>query len=300
MTTAIDITMPQTRKRRNWAPLFLIAPAAILLLLIFAAPFVNGIVTTFRGSNFGILDDKFTLSSWSYILTSPAYLQTLIRTLLFAGLATILCLLIGFPVAYHIVFRSKRSGLLTLFVIVPLLLNSVVLGIGWIIILNSSGFINSIYQGITGSKHPLELLYTPGAVIIGMMFVYMPYMIISLISALRSLDMRVVQSAVSLGASPARAFWDVTVPLSMPGILSGLVLTFALSGGVFIIPVFLGGSRLGTLSLLAYDQATASLDFPLAIATAFVLLVVLAAVTSLITRIIEGGRYKEVFNRAQV
>ncbi len=288
------------RKRRNWAPVALIAPAVVVGLLVFAAPFVNAVITTFRGSRYGVLTNDFSFRSWIYIFTTDTYIDTTLRTLGFALVTMVLCIIIAFPVAYYIVFRSRISNLLTLLTVTPLLLNAVVLGMGWIIMLNSQGLVNSIYKAISGSQIALELLNTPGAVILGLTFVYMPYMLMTMISTLRGLDTRVIQSAQSLGASPARAFWDVTVPLSLPGVLSGAILVFSLSAGVFVIPLFLGGPRLDTLPMLAYNQALFSYNTPQALATSFMLLVILLVVISVITRLIEGGRFKEVFRRAQV
>ncbi len=242
----------------------------LLLALIFAAPLVNGLITTFRNSSYGILGDQFTLGAWQYIIGSPAYRDTLIRTLLYAGTATILCIVIGFPVAYHIVFRSRFSSLLTLLVIVPLLLNAVVLGIGWIIILNSNGLVNSILQadlpdhgtiaaGCThrgGDRGPHPRVHA--------VHDHLPDL-----RAARGLDTRVVQSAVSLGASPRRAFWDVTVPMCMPGILSGAVLAFTLSAGCLHhprLPRWQPPRHPIAPRVRAGDHV--ALDCPLAIATA--------------------------------
>ncbi len=184
----------------------------------------------------------------------PIYLSVVLRSLLFAIGTTVICLILGFPVAYWIALMSPQRwrNLLLVSFILPLWTSSLLRSYAWISLLRPTGVLNSIL-GLVGLP-PLDLLNQSGAVLIGMTYSFLPYMVLILYASLEKLDRRLLEASADLGARPVTTFWKVTVPQSFPGIAAGSLLVFITALGDFINPELLGGASSMTVSRLIYNQ----------------------------------------------
>jgi spermidine/putrescine transport system permease protein len=235
-------------------PLFLLAPAGIWLLLLLVIPtlliFELSLVPGIRPGQ--VVNPSGLDNYWQ--IFQPIYLQVVWRSLSFALGSTILCLLLGFPVAYLIgVMAAKnwRNLLLVAFVL-PLWTSSLLRSYAWITILRPTGVLNSVLA-LVGIP-PLDLLNRPAAVYIGITYSLLPYMVLILYASLEKLDRRLLEAAADLGATPFQSFWKVTVPQVLPGIAAGSLLVFIISIGDFVDPELLGGASSMTLARLIYNQ----------------------------------------------
>ncbi|HIK13299.1 MAG TPA: ABC transporter permease [Oscillatoriaceae cyanobacterium M33_DOE_052] len=258
-------TKPSSKKRNDWlGPVLLLGPAGIWLLLLLVLPtlviFELSLVPEIQPGDRVIpsgLDNYcralgFENCIWSNF--EPVYLEVMWRSLFFAFGSTAICLLLGFPVAYWLALKTpkKQQNLILLAFVLPLWTSSLLRSYAWKTILRPSGVLNSLLA-IVGIP-PLELLHSNTAVLIGMSYSFLPYMVISLYASLEKLDKRLLEAAADLGANPVEAFWKVTVPQTLPGIAAGSLLVFISALGDFVDPELLGGASSMTVSRLIYDQ----------------------------------------------
>ncbi len=268
------------RPQRSWVqPLVLLAPSGIWLLLLLVLPsliiFELSLVADIRPGDI-VNPDGFQ----NYIrIFDPLYLQVIWRSLFFAFGTTIICLILGFPVAYWIaVFAAKRwRNLLLLGFVLPLWTSSLLRSYAWITILRPTGLLNSLlsYFGLP----TWELLNTSAAVLIGMSYSLLPYMVLILYASLEKLDKRLLEAAADLGANPVEVFFQVTVPQILPGIAAGSMLVFITGLGDFIDPELLGGASSMTAARLVYNQflgATQNWGFGSALSMTLILIVSIA------------------------
>lgn len=277
--------------------LLLTLPAVIVFLALFVAPLVNGFWLSLHEARYGLILPGLTIKQYETIFGNPTYVEALIRSIRLSVTATLITLLLSYPVAYALAFKIRKwAGVLTLFLIAPLLMNVVVRTIGWILILGRNGLINETTRALGLGE--VEILYTETAVLIGYVQVFMPFMVLSILASLQTIDLNLMRASASLGSSASNTFRKILFPLSLPGVVSGCVIVFSLSSGVFVLPAILGGVRVQVLSLVAYRQTVATLNYPLGAAVAFILLAIVLAFVLTATRILEVGRYREVFRRA--
>jgi spermidine/putrescine transport system permease protein len=257
-STPLPANSPLAPKQAFWSrlvqPLVLLAPAGLWLLLLLVVPtliiFELSLVPNIRP---GDIVNPSGLDNYFRILQQD-FLPVMRRSLYFAFFSTIICLILGFPVAYWIALLAPKrwQNLLLLGFVLPLWTSSLLRSYAWITILRPSGVLNSFLEtiGLPG----LELLYRPSAVLIGMSYSMLPYMVLILYASLEKLDRRLLEAAADLGATPQQVFWRVTVPQSMPGIAAGSLLVFITSLGDFVDPELLGGASSMTAARLIYNQ----------------------------------------------
>lgn len=281
-TSSSSITRPPTKGtsekkppgQKFWEPLVLLGPSGIWLFLLLVLPaliiFELSLVPNIRPgdvvnpSGFDNYCKAFGFEGCQVSNFNPAFLYVMGRSLFFAFGTTVSCLVLGFPVAYWIALRSpyRWRNILLLTFVLPLWTSSLLRAYAWITILRSTGVLNTLLTFpnplITklGLKPipPLELLNDWPAVLIGMSYSYLPYMVLILYSSLEKLDRRLLEASADLGANPVQTFWKVTVPQSMPGIVAGCLLVLIIGLGDFIEPELLGGASSMTLSRLIYNQ----------------------------------------------
>lgn len=284
-------------RRSAAAPwLLLLAPLAAFLAL-FLAPLGNLLVLSFfrfdrsAGALAGL-----SLENYAKFLGDPFYLGILGRTLRLGLLVTLATLVLGYPVALHLSRSSgRRRAYLTLLVLAPLLVSVVVRSFGWLVILGPNGLVNSALVRLGVVSEPLRLLYSEGAIVVGLTHVFLSFMVLSVATALQRIDPALTRAAQNLGAGPAQTFWRVVFPLSLPGVAAGSLIVFTLSTSAFITPALLGGPRVKVMSYLAYQQTLLLSDWPYGSAIAFVLLAVTAASVLVYVRLLETGRFRAVF-----
>jgi spermidine/putrescine transport system permease protein len=233
-----------------WLGLFFLVPLLLILAYSFGTSGVYGGITL--GFNPG-----------NYLkVVDPLYLEIIVRTFVIALINTLLCLAFGYPLAYFIVFRGGGwKNALILLVMVPFWTSLLIRAYAWVVILGGNGLANKALQFLGITDEPLNLIFTPQAVLMGMFYSYLPFMILPLYAALEKFDTRLKEAAQDLGASRWHTFWRVTFPLSMPGVIAGSILVFIPSAGEFVIPDLLGGSRTVLTGNLIQNQFLQARDW---------------------------------------
>ncbi|MBA2691641.1 MAG: ABC transporter permease [Rubrobacter sp.] len=232
------------RKGWSWRLAGLLSPAAFWLGIFFMLPLMLILVYSFgRSGVYGDITITFDPSNYLRVF-DPLYLEIIGRSLAIAGLTTLFCFALGYPLAYFITFKGGRWKLaLLLMVMIPFWTSLLVRAYAWVVILGGNGIANRSLQFLGITSEPLNLIFTPQAVMMGMVYSYLPFMILPLYASLEKFDSRLKEAAQDLGASRWHTFWKVTFPLSLPGVIAGSILVFIPSAGEFVIPDLLGGSR---------------------------------------------------------
>ena len=274
---------------------FLLAPPLALALVFFVVPVVYLFwVSLHPASTSELYGASLTLHNYADVLGDSFYLTIVRRTLGIAAVILGLCLVIGYPVAYFVALLPPRRRMLAILLLLfPLMVSNVVRAYGWVALLERRGVVNTALRDMRLIDAPLDLLYTPSAVVVALMTILLPYMVISIANTLAALDRRYEEAAQALGASPVRTFLHVTLPLSTPGIASGTLLVFLLTLSAYVTITLLGGPRSKQLVSLIYDSVTA-FQWPRAAALAFVLLALALVFTGLILALLRPGRVQGV------
>ena len=284
--TSLAVARPDARIRLG--RFVMMAPLVVVFFAILIMPLGLMLSSAFQRislSTYQVIE-PLTLYQFIKFFGDGYYLELLWQTLNIAGQTTFFCLLIGYPFALHMWRSSPRERqILRLVVLSPLLISFVVLNFGWLIILTPQGVANSLIQGLGLSSQPLSLLYTKGAVITGLVHVHLPFMILSIENGLETIRPDVVRAASSLGASPARQFLHVILPLSAGGVVSGCLIVFATTSSAFVTPVLLGGAWVKTMASVAYQQIMINLDIPFGSAISIILLLLTGALTFLLVKL---------------
>lgn len=247
-----------------------------LLLFGLLPNLMLGGASFFTRSPVTFLSFPLTLENYRRLL-DPVFLQILVNSLILAGLSTLLCLLVGYPFAYIAARASKQNAsLLLLFVMIPFWTNSLIRTYALIALLKANGLLNGLLIGIGLISEPLRLMYTPVAIFIGLAYTLLPFMILPLYSSLQRIDFHLIETARDLGATPSRAFMQITIPLTMPGILAGCTLVFVPALGMFYIPDILGGARQMMIGNYIRDQFLTSRNLPLGAASSVALTLLMA------------------------
>lgn len=257
-----------------WLLVFFLAPFAIILKISTADPLIGQPPFTPTFDDDGTL--LATLDNFKFLLTDKLYVITYLRSVLMAASATMLCLLLGFPMAYGIARASAAAkGVLLLLVILPFWISFLLRVYAWMGLLNNYGVINNFLMWLGVIDHPLQLMYTDFAIYIGLVYSYLPFMILPLYATLERMDLDLLDAALDLGARPRQAFWDVTWPLARPGVIAGCLLVFIPAMGEYVIPYLLGGPEALMIGRVLFDEFYVNLDWPLASSVAIVLLILL-------------------------
>jgi len=254
-----------------------IAPAALLFVLFFVLPFgVMALLSVLSGNPVSNPNVTFTWRNYLRLVDSDLYIDALIATLRIGIVTTAVALLIGYPLAHLMARMRSRLGhaLLLMAVIATMLTGIVVRTFAWMTLLADRGAINTTLTWLGLIEKPLPLMYNEFGVVVGLVHIYVPFMVLTLIGVIGRIDPALEEAARNLGAGRARTFLEVTLPLSLPGILAGSLLVFALSISAYVTPVVLGGSNVLTLPMLIYQQVSASFNLGFAGALGVVLLAV--------------------------
>jgi putative spermidine/putrescine transport system permease protein len=270
------------------ARVLLLLPFTALLGVFFAAPLVLMILISVSRQSFGEMQWTFTLHHYARFFSDTYYLGVLGDTLLLGAVVTGVSLLLGYPLAYHLArTRSRWKPLLLVAVLSPLLVGIVIRCYGWMILLADRGLINATLVERGWLAKPLPLMYNRFGVAVALVHVFLPFMVLSLTGVIKRIDPHALEAAMTLGASPRRAFLEVTLPLSLPGILAGSLLVFSLAISSFVVPVLLGGFKVQVLPMIVYEQVLSVFDWPFGAANAFVLLVLSVALIAVYIRVTE-------------
>lgn len=250
----------------------LLVPAGGWLLLFFALPLaIMAAYSVMPRGTYGGVDPGFTLEHYARFF-DPLYLSMLQRTTVTALVCTAICLLLGYPVAYAIARAGPRKNLLLLLVVLPFWSSFLVRTFAMIFLLRDSGFINGLLLRLGLIDAPLTLLYTPFAVMVGLVYTFLPFMILPVYASLERLDPSLLEAGAVLGARPAARFRRIVLPLSMPGVVAGCLLVFVPALGSFIPSDLLGGAKHMLIGNLVQNQFTAARNWPFGSAASFVVM----------------------------
>ena len=267
-------------ERRKQA-ILLALPASLALLFFFILPMVYILIRT--------LTENGT-ADFTEFFTDPFYLDILWTTIRVSLVSTAVSLLLGYPTAYYMARTTSRlKQAMVIVILFPFLVSAVVRSYGWMVILGTNGLLNQLLLGLGLISEPLKLLNTEAAVIIGMIHLLIPYIILSLVGVLQSIDPNVEYAAYSLGASPMTTFRKVVFPLSTPGIISGCVLVFTMSMTSYVTPKLLGGSKFRMMATMVVQEINVNFDWGAASAISYILLAVILAVQVVV--VLVTGRY---------
>ena len=271
-------------------PEILFIPALLILVPVYLMP----VLDMMRGS-FG--EEGWSLALYHEALTNQAFLVILWRTLTLSAQVTVLVLLFGYPIAYMIVRApEKQQKWLLLLLALPLWTSALVRSFAWVVLLGRQGMVNDVATWIGLQTQPTQLLYNRGAVLVGFVHVMLPYVVFPLVSVMKRIPDRLTFTGRTLGAGRMTAFWTIFFPLSLPGVVSGGVLTFVLTIGYFVTPALLGGLSETTYVMLIQQQVETAFNWPLASAMSVVLLAVTLAIVAIFWRFI--GTPDETAGRA--
>ncbi len=261
----------------------LTAPLGLVLLGVFVAPILLMAPTSLRHYDPGAgTSSGWTFENYTQIVTDPYFHEVLARTFTMGALVTLICLVVGYPLAY-VLARSTGAARswLTLLVIFPLLLNIVVRSFGWIALLANHGLLNNALLAMHVVDAPLKLMFNLTGLIIGLTHIYLPFMVLVLVAALQALPKDAEAAAATLGAGPMKTFFLVTLPLTAPGMFAGSVLVFVLTISALVTPRLLGGPAYKVMATVIYDEFLSDLDWPSGAALAFVLTVIALAIVAI-------------------
>jgi spermidine/putrescine transport system permease protein len=270
-------------KLRAW---FLL-PTRIWLAVLLAAPLaiICAYSTLTRGA-YGGVSLPWTWENYQRLF-DPLYGAILLKSLAMASAATVLCLLLGFPLALFLARATKRKELYLFLVILPFWTSFLVRTYAWMFLLRDTGLVNTALLGMGLIRQPLSLLYNDGAVLLGLVYGYLPFMILPLFATLDRLDPALLEAAADLGARPLTALARITIPLSAPGIRAGLILVFIPCVGAYLTPDLLGGGKTVMIGNLVQNQFTTARDWPFGSAVSVALMGVVVLLVVMFLR--RGG-----------
>jgi len=276
-----------------WLLAFFLAPFLIVLKISFSEPAIDippyaptwdswEAITGHLGS--------LNLDNYAFLFSDPLYINSYLNSLRIAGISTLITLLIGYPIAYGIAHCSPTwRATLMMLVILPFWTSVLIRVYAWIGILKPEGVLNGFLMWIGIISEPLIIHSTPTAVYIGIVYSYLPFMILPLYSSLEKLDLGLLEAAADLGARPLTAFWRITLPLSLPGVAAGCFLVFIPAVGEFVIPELLGGSSTQMIGRTLWSEFFQNRDWPIASAVAVLLLLVLVVPIMVFQRVANRG-----------
>lgn len=259
--------------QRKYRLFILLSPVLLWLFCFFFLPLISVFIYSFleRGTSGGV-QRTFTLENYQNIFDG-LYIGIYWRSVSTAFVSTIICLLLGYPFAYYLAYyRPKLRNVLLLLVVVPFWINFLIRTYAWILILRTEGLLNSFLSLLIPGIQPLEILNTPIAVQIGLIYGYLPFMILPLYAALEQIDFSLVDAAKDLGATSQKAFWHVTFPMSIPGVLAGSMLVFIPTVGAFLTPDILGGGKVNFVGNVIELQFKSFRNYPFGAALSFILM----------------------------
>lgn len=278
-------------KRKKWMILTVI-PIYLFTILFVILPMIYMVILSFMGRAqvWGVVR-TFTLDNYRKIL-EPLYLNTFKESLQLAFLSTGIIILIGYPFGYYMGQLSEKwKRRMMLLIMIPFWTSSLIRLYGWIIMFRSNGVLDMVLMALGITEKPLKLLYSYPAVAIGMVYALLPFMILSVYSSVEKMDWNLVEAARDLGASRTKAFWTVTFPITLPGLFSGIILTFIPSMGLFFIADILGGNKIVLVGSVIQEQLTKGRNLPFAAALSVILMIL----TSLLIRL-----YRVLFHTKEI
>ncbi len=270
-----------------WLAVFFCVPFLIVFKISFADPIIAQppFTALIDWSQNGLSQIQITFDNYLFLIEDNLYVISYLKSIWIAGVSTFWCLIIGYPMAYAIARAAPNlRTILLLLVILPFWTSFLLRVYAWMGMLSTHGLVNNLLLAIGVIDEPLKILYTDTAVYLGIVYSYLPFMILPLYANLERLDYTLVEAASDLGASSYRAFMDITIPMSWPGIVAGCLLVFIPAMGEYVIPAMLGGPDSLMIGRQLFNEFYDNRDWPVASAVAAILLVLLVVPMMLLNR----------------
>lgn len=260
-------------------------PAYLPLLIIMLVGFIAPMCIIVKMSLF---DPHFTLKHYITFFSNSTYIQVFIRTFRTAFTVTLGCLFLGYPIAFFLAscVNVRTASYLRIFIVIPFWVSILIRTFAWKMILSNTGLINSLLMALNWIDEPISMLYNSFAVHVSMIHILLPFMILTLYGAMKGINASYYNAALSLGARPRNAFWQVYFPMSMPGILSGTLMVFIMSLGFYITPSLVGGSKDTMLPVVIEMQVNRALNWNFASAMAVILLLTTIIIIVVYTKLL--------------
>ena len=266
--------------------ILLLTPLLLWLSLLIIIPHIDLFLLSLR-ERVGVRQYETGLANYTTILTEPLYMITFARTAMMSILATLLTLLIAFPVSYYIakMARGRARSVLFLMCLVPFWVSELVRTFGWMILLRESGVISGLLQWAGLAAGPVEMLYNDAAMMVGLVYTSMLFMVVPLVTTLDSLDDTVIEAGYDLGGSGPSILREIVIPHAMPGIVSGSIVVFMLSLGNYLTPTMLGGKDSLWFTQMIYSQFIVRFNWELGAAFGFMLLILSSLIVWAVLRL---------------
>jgi len=277
----------QAVSRRNTGTLsVLLGPAVFWLILFFVAPLLIVLVVSFsKRSLLGVVEYEFNLQNYIRVFGEPIYLSILWKSLWLAIVNTVLCLSIAYPFAFYIARQTPaRQTLLIFLVMVPFWTNFLIRTYSLIFIVRDTGLLNNILISLGWLDQPLQIMFTQGAVMLGLLYGYLPFAVLPLYASIEQLDYDYIQAAQDLGANSRQVFLRVILPLTMPGVVAASIITFIPTLGAYVTPDLMGGGSTFLIGNLLQQQFMTVRDWPFGSALGIVLGIMVLAATMIYFR----------------
>lgn len=270
---------------------YIIAPSVIWLLVFFVVPLFMVVAVSFASRTaYGQVVFSWTLDNYVRLLDG-LYLSIFAETVFVAVVTTVCTILLGYPLAYYISRlprRIREKGLILC--MIPFWINFLIRSYAWVIILRTQGFLNTFLLKWGLISSPVQFLYNDGAVLVGMVYALLPFMVLPVYVSIEQLDHRLLEAATDLGASPWTAFRKITLPLTMPGIAAGTILVFISSLGMFVVPDIMGGAKTALIGNVIQNQFLSARDWPFGAAMSILLAFLSLILIALYAKAIRVGK----------
>ena len=253
-------------------PFFIVAKISLAEIKIASPPFTSMV----EWADGGIMTIRIVFDNFLYIINDSLYINTYLNSVKIASTATLICLLLGYPIAYGIVRSGPVAKPILLFLVILPFWTSFLLRVyAWMGLLADQGTINSLLIALGFINEPIQMLYSEFAVYVGIVYTYLPFMILPLYANMEKLDSSLNEAAADLGSKPTNTFFKVTLPLTMPGVIAGSLLVFIPASGEYVIPDLLGGGNVQMIGRVLFNEFSRNTDWPVASAVAIAMLFLL-------------------------
>jgi spermidine/putrescine transport system permease protein len=272
-------------KKKNFTHIFLLSPFFIYFIIFFIAPIGALFIYSFWIAGTTDMIPTFTLKNYIEVIIEPLYRSIMLRSILIGFITGIICVAASYPLAYALTFKYKKLQDVVLYLILIALFSSYLVRVyAWKAILGNNGLINTVLKNIGVIKEPLKfLLYSPTAIVITLVFILLPFTLLPIFSSLQNINPDLIEAAKDLGANGAKAFYKITLPLSMPGVMTGFIFAFILSSGDYVTPQLVGGTTGLMIGRIIADQFGFVFNWPLGSAMAYFLIFVSVLVIYILT-----------------
>lgn len=274
----------------------LVAPVVLWMSLFMILPMIAVVVVSFLSRDeYGKIVFQFQWGNYSRFFDS-LYIGIYGETLTLAALTTVICLLLSYPLAYYVAnLPAAKQKYWLILITVPFWVNFLIRTYAWVLLLRTQGVVNSLLIEFGWIDEPLQLLYTKGAVLLGMVYTFIPFMVLPIYVALERMDRKLIDAAYDLGATPRRAFWRITLPQTKSGVMTGSVLVFVTTMGMYVVTDILGGAKSPILSNIIQNQFMSARDWPFGAALSVVFMIGTIVLVGLFYRVFQtkyerGGR----------